>query len=364
MMRLKHLLLCFCLVAVNNVYAGGPWGGANLAIVKDHVVPRYQQLAKAAAELQQQSESFCAAPSAKGMDQVRAAYNVTMDGWAGVQHLRFGPVELLNRYHRFQLWPDKHNTATKQIARLLTGDDKEVLQPDNFSRTSVAVQGLSALERLLYSNKGLATFVGDDKGGRRCQVVVAISRNLATMAADLHEEWSSQPPPFHLLFLSSGDDLDKRMRDRHLGEKKEVTTGFYSNLYTQVQSIIDQKLERPMGEGAGKAKERYLESWRSHRSLRNIQLNLEAVESLYDTGFAMLLKDKNLHKEIKQAFADSQAAVKAIKQPLSEALMDKKQGYSEVKRLLERVRALQALLTGPLPKALDLPLGFNALDGD
>lgn len=368
-MRLRLWMLSWVLLSPVTAAAEAPWLSVNLAMVEEHVVPRYEQLAEAARGLEQHSRDFCAAPDQARLAALREQFHDTMDGWAGVQHLRFGPVELLNRYYRFQLWPDKHNTGTRQLARLLAEEDHEVLAPQRFARTSVAVQGLSALERLVFARgKGPEAFVQDGKANYRCQLVEAISHNLANMSAELAQEWRASPPPLAQLFLQSGELIGERMKDKSLAEKRDVTAAFFSNLTTQVQSIIDQKLLRPMGEPGARAKPRYLESWRSERSLRNIVVNLEALESLYDTGFAPLLEAKSaehraLDKKIRQAFAKAHQAARQIAAPLYQALQSEEQPLA-VEQLLQGMRQLQTLLTGPLPDALGIPLGFNALDGD
>lgn len=367
------LLLSFFLTACSSLpQKAQTWQTANQAIVDEHIVPRHQQLADASYALQQQAKSLCTEPSEAKLENVRRGFHQTMDGWMSIQHIRNGPVELLTRYHRYQLWPDKHNTGSKQLGKMLGEQDIDVLQTDHFARTSVAVQGLSALERLLFNSmKGpetfLATFSDNGQSSYRCQLVMAITNNLATMSSELVDEWAAKPTPFHTLFLSSGQLLGERMTDKSLAEKPEVSSTFLNHMTTQVQSVIDQKLKRPMADNTAKAKPRYAESWRSERSMRNIRLNLQAVESLYDTGFASMLKSKSngleLDKQIKLAFKASHAAAKAIDQPLSDTLKDESQRPA-LEKLVATSRKLQSLLSTALPQAVEIPLGFNALDGD
>ncbi len=370
MKKLNPLLLLTVLLTACTSMPSKPitWQSANQAIVKEHIIPRYQQLADASIELEKQSQALCASPSQANLEKTQQAFHQTMDGWIGIQHIRQGPVELLNRYHRFQFWPDKHNTGSKQLGKLLAEQDRETLQADHFARSSVAVQGLTTMERLLFSqNKGIETFGVAGNPSYHCLLVEAITHNLATMSAELVEDWSIEPVPFHTLFLSSGQLLGKRMKDKTLDQKVEVTTVFFNNLYTQVQSVIDQKLLRPMGEEFSKAKPRYTESWRSERSLRNIKMNLQALESLYDTGFAPAILTKQggteLNIQIKQAFKATLAEINTINQRMHKILEDESQ-RPVLEQLVSELRQLQSLLTGPLPQTLEIPMGFNALDGD
>lgn len=362
------LLLTVMLAACTTLPQAATLQSANHAIVKQHIIPSYQTLASASIALEKKSDALCASPNQQHLDETKRRFHQTMDAWMAVQHLRNGPVEILTRYHRFQLWPDKHNTGSKQLAKLLAAKDIDALEADRFARGSVAVQGLSALERLLFSKKiTLETFGTAAQPSYHCLLIKTIARNLSTMSTNLANEWNASPTPFHTLFVSSGHTLNKHITDKDLDMKMNVTAIFYNNLTTEIQAIIDQKLERPMQANTNKAKPRYTESWRSQRSLRNIEINLQALESLHDVGFAPLLLTKpngeKLNKKITQTFQTIHTSISKIKTPLSEALKNKNQ-RSALEQLVDEIRQLQSLLTGPLSQTLKIPLGFNALDGD
>ncbi len=344
------------------------WQSTNRAIVEQHIIPRYRQLAEASRALEQQAHVMCTAPDATHLASLRAGFNTTMDAWMGIQHIRNGPVELFTRYHRFELWPDKHNTGAKQLGALLAAEDAAALAPENFTHSSVAVQGLTALERLLFdddANPG--AFGSAGAPNYRCRVVEAIAHNLAGMSAELVEDWNPADPPYAMLFISTSQHLDQQPSNQALAAKREVSAMFFNNMNTQVQSIIDQKLLRPLGERAEDAKPRLAESWRSQRSLRNITLNLQAVQSLYETGFAPLLRGKangaELDRKIADAFHTSLLAASTLP-PIAGDVFEDPANRAGLEKLLAANRELLALLSGPLPQALDIPFSFNALDGD
>ncbi|MEW5755111.1 MAG: imelysin family protein [Pseudomonadota bacterium] len=344
------------------------WQSINRAIVVQHIIPRYRQLADASRVLEQEAHAMCTAPDAARLESLRAGFNTTMDAWMGIQHIRNGPVELFTRYHRFELWPDKHNTGPKQLGALLAAEDATALEPENFAHSSVAVQGLTALERLLFDeDTSPSSFGTPGAPNYRCRVIEAIAHNLATMSTDLVEDWNPEEPPYAMLFISTSQHLDEQPSNQELEAKREVSATFFNNMNTQVQSIIDQKMLRAMGERAEDAKPRMAESWRSHRSLRNITLNLHAVQSIYETGFAPLLRSKqdgaDLDKKIAAAFQASLSAAAAIAPGAGDVFEDAN-NRAGLEKLLSANRALLSLLTGPLPQALDIPFSFNALDGD
>lgn len=370
----KHTLLLVLTSSLLTACATVPneqtvnWKTANHAIVAQHIVPRYQLLADTTKTLEKQARTLCRVPIQESLDKMREGFYQAMDAWQGVQHIRNGPVELFTRYHRLQLWPDKHNTGAKQLSKMLAEEDRSLLTPERFRKTSVAVQGFSALERLLFK-KGIAptVFLGTMELNYRCSLVEAISHNLSTMSEGLVEDWSATEPPFHMLFISSGETLDTNQDSEQLAGKLKVTANFFNNINTQIQSVINQKLERPMAASAARAKPRYAESWRSLHSMKNIVVNLQAVESLYTVGFKPLLLDKPdgdvLNQQIQQAFATVFTTANEIEQPLEEAVKNQT-ARPALERLVSANRELLKLLIGPLPQALNIPFSFNALDGD
>ncbi len=356
--NLPPSLLWICLLGLLlsavNAAAGSAWLAVNQAIVDEHLVPRYQRLAESSARLSENASRFCKAPDETHMAALRAAYHEAMDDWMGIQHMRFGPVEMYLRYNRFQMWPDKHSTGPKQLRRLLSAEDRAVLAADKFAYTSVAVQGFSTLERLLFpGQRVIGDFGTPDKPAYRCDLLVAIGDNLAQMSAGIVRDWLSGDVSFRVQILGAESGND------YFESSQEVSSLLLNNLHTELQSIVDQKLLRPL--------ERYqlrrAESWRSQRSLRNILLNLKATHELYRVGFAPVLTDQNLDREIRAAFKTAIQSAEAIELPLIKIDQESKD-HEKVRLLLEHTSRLKRLVAARLPAALGLSLGFNSLDGD
>lgn len=342
--------------------AASPWLEVNRALVDQHIVPRYEQLAAATARLDERSRVLCAAPDPERLVAVREQFQLTMDAWMGVQHVRFGPVDLYLRYNRFQLWPDKHNTAERQLSKALADQDHSQLTEDKFPFASVALQGLSAYERLAFDGADdIARFGAAGQPGYPCELLEAVAHNLSRMAADIVQEWTAAKPSYREIVLEA------EQGNSYFASSEEFSARMLNNLYTALQFIVDQKLMLPMGSGPADANPRRAESWRSGRSLRNIILNLEAAESLYMTGYSALLaadKEKSeLDRDIRRSFAQALQAARAIPVSLDQALQTPARRPS-LERLLAATSELKRLLGGSLPTALGLSLGFNSLDGD
>jgi len=342
------------LLSGNIVQAETDWQGANKSIVDNHLLPRYERLAESGKALAEQAKRFCNTQNESDFERLRAAYHKATDDWMGIQHMRFGPVEMYLRYNRYQMWPDKHSSGPKQMRRLLAEEERDVLAADRFPHTSVAVQGFTALERLLYpAQLQLSDFGRGGVPAYRCEFVVAITNNIARMSAGLVKDWQSEEMGYRDLIIGAEQGND------YFESSEEVSSRLLNNLHTQLQAIVDQKLLRPLKNH----KLRRAESWRSRRSLRNILLNLKATEELYSVGFAPVVTDKALDAELRVAFTRAIDAVETIKVPLYE-IEKGSENNQKLEQVLETNRALKRLIATRLPQSLDLSLGFNSLDGD
>lgn len=312
----------------------------NEAAITQHVQPRYQAFASAVTALRSATEVFCKAPAAAGLPALQQAYRDAAGAWQDIQHVRFGPVELFFRSQRIAFWPDSRNTITRQMGDLLAKRDAAAVQPERLARGSVAVQGLPVLERLFFVEDAAKLTAGDAEAAFRCRYAEAVAANLETIARETADEWTHVP--------ADGQDM---------------SLDLFKSLYTAVELIADHKLARPLGASAAQARPRLAEAWRSESSLSHIRHNLAAALHLYQVAFRPVLPDTGLNESIQRGFDRSIAAADAIKSPLEEAIADPSLRPA-VETLAAEVLALKNLLVQKLPPALDLPLGFNALDGD
>lgn len=353
-----YAVLCSAILAgPAHALSDADYIALNKAAVEQHVLPRYDRLAAATARLDSEAKNFCSAPAADKLAGLQARYNETADAWQDIQHVRFGPVDLFFRSQRIAFWPDPRNTIGKQMAELLSKHNAAALTVDHFGSGSVAVQGLPALERLAFGDDAAKLAGHDADATYRCKYIVAIAANLATIARETHAEWRDGANPFARQMIQTGG-ADARYR-----EPKEASLELFKSLYTAVELAADHKLARPLGASADEARPRLAESWRSERSLRNIRLNLTAAQDLYRLAFAPANPDKALDVAIQEAFTRALAAADGVPGSLEKAVQDKA-ARPAVEKLAAATLALKNLLVQRLPQAMDIPVGFNALDGD
>ncbi|WP_119459417.1 imelysin family protein [Rhodospirillaceae bacterium SYSU D60014] len=338
----------------------------NVALVAHHVIPRYERLADVTDQLAVTAGEVCAATDQPGIDALQAGYHESLDAWMGVQHIRFGPIELFLRSSRFAFWPDPRNTAGKQLGELIAARDRSAIIHQAFIRGSVAVQGFPALERLLFGDGAVdALLASGEEAVYRCDLIAAIAENLKTMAADIVRDWRGGDVAYAEIVGHPGEE------NPYYHNGKEATLDLFQSLHAGMEIVADRKLAPPLGESAEDARPRLAESWRSERSLRNIRLNLVAAQQLYlgegGFGFSAFLRevagDPELDDLLRRAFDQTLATARGIDVPLDVAITDPAQRPA-VERLAIETKALKQLIGDRLAAAIDIPMGFNSLDGD
>jgi len=335
----------------------------NMSLVEHHVLPRYERLAAASEALARGARELCSGTGAPALEALRARYHDAMDAWMGVQHIRFGPVELFMRSYRLYFWPAARGKVDDAVRALVAAGEREAFAPERFHEASVAAQGLPAVEHLLYADAGIGTGAGSDRV--RCRLLEAITVNMRGMARGIVVDWRGGDAPFARAVASPGAD------NTHFATHREAALAFFKSLYGGLRLIADVRLAPVFGETVEAARPRLAESRLSGRALRNVVANLEALEALYrgegGPGLSHLARalgdDPELDPLLRKAFAMTVGTARSIGRPLGEAVTDPSVRPA-VDTLLTRVRALEQLVRTRLAVALDLQVGFNALDGD
>ncbi len=330
----------------------------NNAIVDKHIIPAYKALETSTQQLKQSSEDFCKKPDKQGFIQLQSAFINSLAKWQSIQHIRFGPIENSLRDFRYQLWPDKRGKVNKHLNKLLIAKDSKALQGDKFPHGSIAIQGFSALEMLLFNkDSSFQDFVTQGNSNYRCDVALAITNNLSRMSTGLVTDWAGDNNSFRNAIATA------EQGNSYFENELEVSSNLLNNLSTQLILIVDYKLDRPLGKNIRKSIAKRAESWRSRQSLSNINNNLVALKALYETGFKPWLKNTQLKQQIDTSFAEIHTTMDNINKPLYEAVKDPSL-RPVVLELRRKIAKLKQLCSVKLPAALDLPLGFNSLDGD
>ena len=327
----------------------------NAALVENHVLPRYRRLAEKTGAFAAAAENFCGPRPSIDAAMLREAFHDAMRAWLGIQHVRFGPVEYFSRLQRFHFWPQARGKVARAVEAGLALDDA-ALSPDRFARSSAAVQGFPAAERLLFANERIA-----DRSG--CRLLRAVTANLRRMADGIVAGWTGGETPFVRTVAGPGPD------NGLFGDHREATLALFRSLHDGLQFIVDVRLKPVVGESLEKARPVLAESRPSGRSTRNVIDSLEAARALYwgeggpGLGALTARVDPKLDRLMRKAFRATLKTARSIDRPLERAATDPAL-RPRVAKLTLQARALKQIVRDRLSKALGLAVGFNALDGD
>ena len=322
------------------------------AVIDQVVIPAYAEHARATRRLAPAIERHCMNPAAADATAVPKAFGEAMDAWQRASPFSFGPVMNGAGRARIAFWPGRRGSAARQMRTLLRTRDESLLDPRRLAGKSVAVKDLQALERLLFEVP---------RDAYTCGLAHAIARYQSEIAAEILDAWTREGG-FRHAALAAGGDNDVYEDD------SEVARDLMRALTETLESVVAQKLAPPLGESAERSKPKRAESWRSGRSLRNVILNLESTRALIETpgGFADLVTrhgEAALAESLREGFAAAISKAESITLPLRDAVTHPGE-RAKLLDLLQNLRALRALVAGPLSRATGILVGFNSQDGD
>ena len=331
------------------------WLDKNDAIANQHIVPLYRELAKSTTKLSESIEQICMSGEGAVINGrvERHFKNVYLD-WSTVQHIKFGPISFLKRQERFQYWPDKHSSGERQLRQLLQAIEQgDALSLQNFQKKSVAVQGLTALERMLYSSDGLIS-------AQECDLALLISANLAQISNELDQNWRLAPVDFANEFV---------LADRGEGtyeSSDEVANLLADAFVTQLLLVSEYKLGRGLAKKTGgRIYPKRLEAWRSELSIDLTKASITSLYSFFKIAYRARLKvvDAKLSRQIGTSFKHIIRGLKKVSKPMSAALETEK-GVAQITMLKDEVKELELLVRNDMFAKLGFAKRFNSLDGD
>ncbi|MBN9278002.1 MAG: imelysin family protein [Hyphomicrobium sp.] len=327
-----------------------------------HILPGYQHLAAATRSFDEAVMAYCRDTTAARRKGVDTAFDAVVSAWGRVEHIAFGPMAQHERLEKFMFWPDRRGIGARQVANALSKRDPDVLDVARLATKSVAMQGLPALDTLLFAKDE-----GSDPEARRhrCGFAAAVAANLARIAQSVSEEWAD-PNGFSKIWLSPGPD------NRPYLTPSETTLALAKSFDQGLEKVRDQRLAGPL---ALNAQRRRLPAPLSNsgRSLLLVVANIEGLRDLYTEG--------GIEQAIVAANGDGPnagggALARLVANELATAhesltpLVGARSPFDD-NRSAQRIIAIgfplkNARMTAAslLATAAGLPIGFNASDGD
>ncbi len=332
--------------------------GARLA--QDYAVPATARLAERAARLERSVAGYCQ-PGAAADGRADAAalerdFRDTVLAWAGVEFLRFGPLVEANRYERIAFWPDPRGVMQRQVQGLLAASETATLDAGTLAGRSVAMQGLPALEFVLYRDAGLLAATAPD--ANECAYARALTGALAEVSGEVAAAWSAQHG-FGGAFTQPG-----AAKERYRSQR-EVAAEAIKALSGGLQFARDIKLAPLLAEPPSDSRARRAPFWRSGLTIPAMMASAQGLLDFYAAARWPLDAtatgiDQSLRHELTQwrlTLQDLPAEPVAV-------LLSQADTRARLHLLLLILKNAKDLVDQDLAAHLGIAVGFNALDGD
>ncbi|HWU16939.1 MAG TPA: imelysin family protein [Devosia sp.] len=355
-MRLLLALLVF--VSAAPAMAQELATSAVLANAVEQVIrPGFTDLRNEAHGLADAMGGLCAEPSAEAQALAQDRFARTAAAYGRVEFIRIGPLMEDNRSDRLLFWPDRKGIALRQVQAILADADATATALETLRGKSVAVQGLNALEFVLFGT-GAETLAGSE-GRFRCAYGSAIAQNVAGIADALAAAWYAPDGVAAHLMAPEASYADYRTETEAL----EALVGLISH---GVEGLRDTRINPFIAQGDKPAAPRQALFWRSGLTMAMAGANVEGLEQLFTVSRMALVggaAESGLDNSVRFEFANAKRAIGLVTAPVEQAVADPKQAQA-LAYLVIVTQSLQVLVGEQLSAALGLSVGFSSLDGD
>ena len=325
--------------------------------VDDFIRPGYRRFEEEADTMKESMVELCGSPSSESLLNAQSTFGDVVEAWSRIEIVRVGPVLEGNRFERILFFPDRKGTGLKQVQAALAKPDPSVTSVETLKEKSVAMQGLGALEFVLFGTGSES--LQSAEGAYRCQYGTAIAANLKRLGTELTEAWDA-PDGVAAAWKTPGPD-NPIFRD-----EAEAAKELLGVLVHAAETIRDQRIEQFYKGDAKKALPRQAIYWRSGNTFRSITANIEGLRDLLATsGMVELLAEDNRSVVSSTDFvARSLSRVSGDIKPDVAAVVEDPAQIAKLDFLLLNSRDLILRLNNDLGGGIGLAAGFSFSDGD
>jgi len=321
------------------------------------IIPAYENFDQAVRQLKQQTTSLCQSPGKPSLTDARNAFSKTVIAWGGIEFLRSGPVMKNNRLERVLFYPDRKSTGLKQVQRVLANEDASATSIERLKKKSVAVQGLGALEFLLFgTGSDVLSATGETF---RCKFADTIATNLQDISAELVNAWKAEDG-VKAQWKNPGNPNSVFRTDL------EAVNELLGTAVHGLEAVRDIRLGAFLRKAPPSDRPKSALLWRSNNTIPAMIANVEMVAKLFETGGMdeMISNDEfGVINSIKFELSQVLSAMRAIDKPINLALKDADQ-REKLEYLKLALGFLLKRVDTEYANAAGLASGFSFSDGD
>ncbi|MTI18235.1 hypothetical protein E1162_13395 [Rhodobacteraceae bacterium RKSG542] len=357
---LKKLAIIVASLAALTVPVRADFSVHAPAFVQNYVLPETAKLVKALERLRETSAGLCTTPNDETTAAFNSAFSEAVAQYARIDFVRFGPYLEDNALQRLAFVPDRRNVIPRQLNKILAKQDKSVTTAADLKRKSVALQGLTALERFAYDKEANLT-LGDNSAERgfKCAYAVALTGNLVKTAATIEDGWQD-PNGFTATFINPDPSHSAIKTDQEAAEL------LYNSLVTGLVLVKDQIMLPVIGPTAKKAKPHRAPFSRSGNAVTYLTSHLSGIEdALIASNFFKELPENGKWAGESLSFEFGNARKLLDDLPVSfNASTKSQEGREKLKFFVVLIDSLKTTMADDTAGYLGITGGFNALDGD
>jgi hypothetical protein len=322
----------------------------------NHIIPSYNALAERSAVMKEDSTNFCAKAeqSLQDLAILQQSWRDLNQRWQVIQWVKVGPIIEDNRLFRIHYWPDTKSSVASGINKLL--DQNEAITEELVAKQSVGTQGIPALENLLFAKQSNASLLSASDKVKRCDALMAISANVATISHEVQDGWRAADGDF-IAQLTEGTG--------EFTSKKDSVEELVTNWLEQIERVKDEKMLKPL---SGTHDE---EQSLSGESIASIKTNIATFKTIYTAGdghgFDNILTDHldqlGIATEMQLAIESAIESANALADDY-EAQLNDDAGRININKTISDLRLVRDILTADFVQVTDINIGFNSNDGD
>lgn len=330
-------------------------------VITSVIIPGYEELLSAADIQFTAVDQLCLSPSNETLLEAQLQFKALTSRWSAVEMFRFGPARSQNRFERLFFWPDRRSRGIKQVQKILSNQDKSILNIDTLQKKSVAVQGILSLEYLLFGT-GFQALSSNGKNSFRCQYAKSVSAAIRQTSNDILLDWRAEDG-FSKIMKTAGTE------NSVFKTNKEVIRDILQYSSELLQSIIALKLAPSLQDSQEEAKAKRAPFWRSGVTLAALDANLVSILTLQNIGkLYRLLPIEDRGNAIQLQFEIDQVRniLRLYKAPPYkwQDILHSPEGYEKLKYIQIPLSGANDILAEYYPQILGISMGFNSLDGD
>lgn len=323
-------------------------------LVEDVYQPRHRHFRQATQRFLEVAKRSCKERSDDSVFELRDQFASLLVAYSGIELYKIGPLLEDNRQNRLFFWPDKHRVVERRLSVLLADSDSTTINGYKLSGKSVALQGLPAVERLLFGKDARKNFAADSPTPD-CQIVTAIAQNMHSMAIAIDNGWNARSELVESMLVRIANS-------RYFRTEDEVLSSILTQILEGIDVVRNQKIA-PLA-----ADEVHVEKaplWLSKQTMPMIKSNVDSLRALViDTGLAAIA---GLEDELSFEFRTANDMLQALLE-LRTIVEDDGQlndkARSLIRSLATVVEAIDFTLNDRFKNNPSISAAFNSMDGD